>query len=339
MKRLAVTVLALLLLKVLLTTGIVAAFWAPDRTVADLAPRWAQPPSTFRAIDGLQVHVRDEGPRDDAAPIVLLHGTSASLHTWDGWTQQLARERRVVRVDLPGFGLTGPRPDADYRVARYVEFVVALLDSLGIEQCVLAGNSFGGWIAWETALAHPTLVRALVLVDAAGYPLESESVPIGFRIASTPLLGGLTRSVLPRGVIESSLRNTYGDPSRVTPALVDRYYELTLREGNRAALAQRFAAGRSAAEPGRIRELQLPTLILWGGKDRLIPPRYAEQFHHDIAGSQLLVFPELGHVPQEEDPTATVAAVRAFLQSTLASVAASTSPRAPNSAGRIASGG
>lgn len=339
MKRLAITALVLLLLKALLATGIVAAFWAPDRTVAELAPRWAQPPSTFLAIDGLQVHLRDEGPRDDAVPIVLLHGTSASLHTWDGWTQQLARERRVVRVDLPGFGLTGPQPDADYRVARYVEFVTALLDSLGIEHCVLAGNSFGGWIAWETALAHPARVQALVLVDAAGYPLESQSVPLGFRIARVPVLSGLMRSVLPRGVIESSLRNTYGNPSRVTPALVDRYYELTLREGNRAALAQRFAAGRSAAAPERIRELQLPTLILWGGKDRLIPPRYAEQFHRDIAGSRLVMFPELGHVPQEEDPAATVAAVRAFLQSTLSSVAASTSPRAPNIAGRTASGG
>ena len=339
MKRFAIAALVLLLLKVLLATGLVAAFWAPDRTVVELAPRWAQPPSTFLAIDGLQVHVRDEGPRDDATPIVLLHGTSASLHTWDGWTQRLARERRVVRVDLPGFGLTGPRPDADYHVARYVEFVTALLDTLGIEHCVLAGNSFGGWIAWETALAHPTRVDALVLVDAAGYPLESQSVPIGFRIARVPLLSGLMRSVLPRSIIESSLRNTYGDPSRVTPALVDRYYELALREGNRTALAQRFAAGRSAAEPGRIRELQLPTLILWGGKDRLIPPRYAEQFHRDIAGSQLVIFPELGHVPQEEDPAATVAAVYAFLQSTRSSVAASTSPRAPNSAGRITSGG
>lgn len=315
MKRLAITALVLLLLKALLATGLVAAFWAPDRTVVELAPRWARSPSTFLAIDGLQVHVRDEGPRDDAAPIVLLHGTSASLHTWDGWTQQLARERRVVRVDLPGFGLTGPRPDADYHVASYVEFVTALLDTLDIEHCVLAGNSFGGWIAWETALARPTRVRALVLVDAAGYPLESQSVPIGFRIARTPLLGGLMRSVLPRRVIESSLRNTYGDPSRVTPALVDRYYELTLRQGNRAALAQRFAAGRSAAEPGRIRDLQLPTLILWGGKDRLIPLEFGERFARDIHGSRLVVFDALGHVPHEEDPARTVEAVLPFIQS------------------------
>lgn len=294
--------------------ALVAAHWAPDRPVAALAARWAAPPSAFLEVAGLPVHLRDEGVRGDPLPIVLLHGTSASLHTWDGWVEVLARERRVVRVDLPGFGLTGPAPDDDYRMARYVEFVAALLDALGIERCVLAGNSFGGWIAWETALALPSRVAALVLVDAAGYPLESQSVPIGFRIAGLPLLGGLMQRILPRGVIESSLRNTYGDPSRVTPELVDRYYELTLRAGNREALGRRFAAGRHSPHTDRLREIAVPTLILWGGRDRLIPPASATRFQRDIAGSRLVVFPELGHVPHEEDPDATVAAVAAFLR-------------------------
>jgi len=294
--------------------AVVATSWAPDRPVSELATRWAQPPSTFLALNGLRAHVRDEGPRSDQAPIVLLHGTSDSLHTWSGWTEALSPERRVIRVDLPGFGLTGPAPDGDYRVERYVEFVRELLDALEVRQCVLAGNSFGGWVSWETALAHPDRVRALVLVDAAGYPLESQSVPIGFRIARVPVLSRLMRHTLPRGVVESSVRNTYGDPTRVTDELVDRYYELTLREGNRAALAQRFAAGRHSPDTARLGAIKVPTLILWGGRDRLIPPHYGERFHRDIAGSRLVVFPGLGHVPQEEDPVATVAAVSAFLR-------------------------
>jgi len=288
--------------------------WAPDRPVAELTSRWAQPPSAFLDVEGLRAHVRDEGPRDDPSPIVLLHGTSDSLHTWGGWTEVLARERRVIRVDLPGFGLTGPAPDGDYRIERYVQFVGALLDALDVQQCVLGGNSFGGWVSWETALALPDRVQALVLVDAAGYPLESQSVPIGFRIARVPGLNRAMRSILPRELVESSVKNTYGDPSRVTPELVDRYYELTLREGNRAALAQRFAAGRYSPDTGRLAAIEVPTLILWGGRDRLIPPRYGEQFNRDIAGSRLIVFPELGHVPQEEDPVATVAAVSEFLR-------------------------
>jgi len=327
MRQLARILSALTGLVALILVATIATSWAPDRPVSELEARWAQPPSMFVDVAGLRAHVRDEGPRDDPTPIVLLHGTSDSLHTWGGWTETLARERRVIRVDLPGFGLTGPAPDGDYRVERHVEFVTALLDTLGVRRFVVVGNSFGGWVSWEMALAHPDRVTALVLVDAAGYPLESQSVPIGFRIARVPGLNRLVRSILPRNVVESSVKNTYGDPSRVTPELVDRYYELTLREGNRTALPQRFAAGRWTTDPARVRQLQLPSLILWGGRDRLIPLHYGERFHRDIAGSEFVVFPELGHMPQEEDPQATVAELRRFLaRLVMSSAAAATNP-------------
>jgi len=314
MNRVARICVAIIGTLLLLITGFVALNWAPDRPVAALQARWAPPPSTFIDLTGMRVHVRDEGIRDDPVPIVLLHGTSASLHTWDGWAAALAAERRVIRFDLPGFGLTGPAPDGDYRIERYVEFTAAMLDALGVERCVLAGNSFGGTVAWQTALAlPPDRVQQLILIDAAGYPLVSESVPIAFRIARVPVLSSLMSVTLPRGVVESSVRNVYGNPERITPELVDRYYEISLREGNRAALAKRFAQAPHGLHADRIREIQVPTLILWGGRDRLIPPEHGELFHRDIAGSRLVVFPELGHVPHEEDPAATVAIVRSFL--------------------------
>jgi pimeloyl-ACP methyl ester carboxylesterase len=309
-----VRALAWILAAAALATGALFALaWAPDRPVAALQARWAPPPSVFLEVDGLQVHLRDEGPRDDPAPLVLLHGTSASLHTWDGWTAELSGSRRVIRIDLPGFGLTGPFPDADYRPERYLRFMRALLDGLALRRCVLAGNSFGGQLAWMTALAEPGRVEKLVLVDAAGYPFVPESVPVGFRVARMPLVNQLMRFTLPRGLVESSVRNVYGDPSKVTGALVDRYYEITLREGNRDALLRRFEQFPSGPEAARIAGLRLPTLILWGGRDRLIPPGDAGRFHRDIAGSELVVFPALGHVPHEEDPRATAAAVRTFL--------------------------
>lgn len=261
----------------------------------------------------MQVHLRDEGPRDDPSPLVLLHGTSASLHTWDGWAQALKGQRRVIRFDLPGFGLTGPFPDGDYRPANYARFMGALLDKLGIARCVLAGNSFGGHVAWQAALAQPKRVEKLILVDSAGYPFRPDSVPIGFRIARIPVLNQAMRVTLPRSLVESSVRNVYGDPGKVTPGLVDRYYELTLRDGNRDALVRRFVQFPSGPDAHRIAELKIPTLILWGGLDRLIPPADAARFQHDIAGSELVVFPRLGHVPHEEDPAGTSAAVRKFL--------------------------
>ncbi|WP_281784505.1 alpha/beta fold hydrolase [Sinimarinibacterium flocculans] len=288
--------------------------WAPDRSVEELSARWAPPPSEFVRIGGMRVHLRDEGPRKGTTPIVLLHGTSASLHTWDGWTEGLRDERRVIRFDLPGFGLTGPTPDGVYRVGRYVETVVALLDRLGVRRAILAGNSFGGQVAWQTALAHPQRVAALVLVDAAGYPMAPQEIPIGFRVARSKWLAPLMRVTLPRGFIDSSVRNVYGDPAKVTPELVDRYYELTLRAGNREALRERFVQAQAGPGAERIRELTQPTLILWGGRDRLIPPADGERFARDIAGSELVVFDDLGHVPHEEDPARTLAAVQAFLQ-------------------------
>jgi len=307
-------ILAWSLLAVLAAAGLLAAvYWVPDRPVGELKARWAPPPSQFVEIAGMQVHLRDEGPRDDAAPIVLLHGTSASLHTWEGWAQVLSKHRRVIRYDLPGFGLTGPAPDADYSIERYVQVLIAVMDKLGVQHAVVGGNSLGGGIAWAAAVFHSERVERLILVDAGGYPFESVSKPIGFRIAQIPVLGPLAIHVLPRGVIESSVRNVYGDPSKVTPELVDRYYELTTRAGNRDALVARMQQQEPGALAQHIHELKQPTLILWGGRDRLIPPEFAQRFNHDIAGSRLVVFDDLGHVPQEEDPARTVQAVEEFL--------------------------
>ena len=304
---------AALLLLLALAAVAVALSWAPDRPVESLKSRWAPPPSVFVPVAGMQLHLRDEGPRDDPLPIVLLHGTSASLHTWDGWTQELSKTRRVIRFDLPGFGLTGPFPDGDYRIERYPPVVLALLDQLGVQAFVLGGNSFGGEVAWATALAAPERVQKLVLVDAAGYPRRSSSVPIGFRLAAVPGLSHLLRSVLPRSLVEASVRNVYGDPSRVTPELVDRYYDIALREGNRAALGARLRVLRLGEQAARIRELRVPTLILWGGQDRLLPPEDGALFKADIADSELIVFDDLGHVPHEEDPARSVRPVLSFL--------------------------
>ena len=134
----------------LLVTGAIgAAFIAwrvPDQPVSALQAKWAPPPSQFIAVRGMQVHVRDEGPRDDAVPIVLLHGTGASLHTWEGWTRELTRERRVIRFDLPGFGLTGPTPDGVYSIESYVDIELALPDTLSVQRYSPAHNTLASYL-------------------------------------------------------------------------------------------------------------------------------------------------------------------------------------------------
>jgi pimeloyl-ACP methyl ester carboxylesterase len=300
-------------LALLLGVLALASVWEPDRSVESLASKWAPPPSQFIALDGMQVHLRDEGPRDDPEPILLLHGTSASLHTWDGWVSELAKDRRVIRMDLPGFGLTGPDPASRYEIEAYVRFVILLMDELQLQRVVLAGNSLGGHIAWKTARDHPERVTRLVLVDAAGYAFEPESIPIGFRLARNPLFAPLLTRILPRGTVEASLRDVYGDPARVDDALVDRYFELTLRAGNRLAVAERFRQMKSGEHEDQVGDVRQPTLVLWGAKDRLIPVKFGERFARELPDARLVVFDGLGHVPHEEAPAATVEAVRRFL--------------------------
>jgi len=307
----------------MLTTLAVALSRAPDRSAESLVARWALPPSDFIEVQGQVVHVRDEGPRSDPLPIVLIHGTSASLHTWDGWAAALKGQRRVIRFDLPGFGLTGPwsdtfngpYPHEHYEGDAYARFTLALLDALQVQRAVLGGNSLGGEVAWRSAFLAPQRVASLILVDAAGPVYTPLTVPLGFRLARVPVLNRVMELLLPRPLVARSVAAVYGNPALVSDELVDRYYELTLREGNRRALSTRLQQVQAGVDAERIATLKLPTLILWGGRDRLIPPRVAQQFQQQIAGSQLIVFETLGHVPQEEDAAATVRAVKTFVGS------------------------
>lgn len=310
MKGFAVRLLGVMLL---LTALALSLSRAPDVPVQALVARWAPAPSDFLDVNGQLVHVRDVGPRTDAPPVLLLHGTGASLHTWEGWVAELRLRHRVITLDLPGHGLTGPTASADYHPQADAQFVLQVLDALKVPRAHVGGNSLGGDIAWRMAVLAPERVASLVLVDAAGPPFTPESLPLGFLMARLPVVSRLMDWVLPRPVVAASVKSVYGRPEKVTPLLVDRYQELLLREGNRRALVQRV----QQFEPGRdaegIAKLSQPTLILWGGRDRLIPPAVGRDFQRRIRGSQLQVFDDLGHVPQEEDAARTVKPVLAFL--------------------------
>ena len=298
-----------------LVIGFVQLNKVDDIPVERLKTRWTSNESIFVTIESLSLHVMDEGPKDvTAPPIVLIHGTGASLHTWNGWVDALKQERRVIRFDLPGFGLTGPEPENNYTIERYTDYVIALLDKLKVERAVLAGNSLGGYIAWATAIRYPDKVDSLVLIDASGYPYEAESVPLAFKLSQNKLAKTLLKNFLPKFIIRKSIENVYGSPDLVTDQLVNRYYELSLREGNRAAIKERFVQTKPGPLIAKLADLQIPTLILWGKKDKLIPMKFAQRFNEDIPNSQLVIFDELGHVPHEEAPLKTVAPVLSFIE-------------------------
>jgi pimeloyl-ACP methyl ester carboxylesterase len=279
-----------------------------DLPAAELEARYAQPPSRFLEVDGLRVHYRDEG---QGPTLLLLHGSNAALFTWERWTRELSGRFRVISLDLPGHGLTGPDPQGRYSASDMANFLEAFRARLGLERFHLAGNSMGGSVAWHYALLYPERVERLVLVDSAGYPRE-EPAPLVFRLVRMPVLGELLSQVTPRLVVEKNLRAIYGDPSKVTDAQVERYHELLLREGNREATRERMRLDGDELWR-RLGELKHPTLILWGEKDAWILPKYAHRFAELIPHSRLVLYPDLGHIPMEEDPVRTAADVTRFL--------------------------
>jgi pimeloyl-ACP methyl ester carboxylesterase len=296
----------------LLLLVIVAAMWlyTPDEDAAVLRAAHAGPPSAFLDVAGLRLHIRDTGPRDGPA-IIMLHGFGASLHTWEAWAERLADRFRVVRIDLPGFALTGPDPTGDYSDARAAVVLAALLDRLGIAQADVVGNSMGGRIAWRFALAEPTRVRRLVLVAPDGF--ASPGRPYGAPEPVPPVVH-LLPWMMPRSMVRATLAPAFADPSRMTDADVDRAHDLLRAPGVRPAILARMAQHVLEDPRALLPRLGQPVLLLWGDTDRMIPASNGQDWLAVLPRAELVVLPGLGHVPQEEAPDASLTPVRAFLE-------------------------
>jgi len=309
-KSLKIVLLSIGVLMILMVTF----FGYRDIPLEDLKAKYATVPSEFISVDGMDVHYRDEGEAMDSIPIVLVHGTGSSLHTFNDWTTQLIVDHRVVRMDLPAYGLTGPFPHKNYSIDNYVIFLKEFLMALGINKCVLAGNSLGGGIAWNFTTEYPNMVEALILIDASGYPFEPKSVPIAFKLAQTPVIKNIIAFITPRFVVKTSIENVYADKTKVSMELVDRYFELTLREGNRREFVDRFMNTQDTSSYQKINLIKQKTLVLWGEQDQLIPLKIARQFHKDLRNSTLVILKDVGHIPMEERPVQSLKPVIAFLK-------------------------
>ena len=303
----------LLCLWLMLGAAICVVLWAytPSLPAEMLKARYASEESKFIDVGGAQAHVRDRG-NPDGIPLVLIHGSGGSLHVWEGWACELRSKRRLISVDLPGHGLTGAWPSGAYTVEAYADFIEALLDTLKIESVALAGHSLGGAVAWTFAARRPDRVTQIILVDAAG---ENREAALPTRIARLPVVGDIGIHFKPEIWVRRKLGQAYADPAMVTDERVKRTAELQRFPGNREATLQR-ARTQEPLDPTPLKNLLVPTLILWGAKDRWVPVSDAFRFENDIKGSKVEIFENLGHNPMEEDPKATAASVDAFLTAT-----------------------
>ena len=283
-----------------------------DISVEDLKNDYANEQSQFIEVNEMQVHYRDEG---DGFPIVLVHGTAASLHTWDAWTHELKKTNRVIRMDLPAFGITGPNKNADYSLEAYTTFLHSFLEKLQLKKFHIAGNSLGGNIAWNYTADYPENVEKLILVDASGLPTNKQP-PAIFKMAKTPLLKTLFLYVTPKILIKKNIEEVYADDSKITDALVDRYHKMALRIGNRKAFIDRAKTDfglDSIVNINKLKSIQTPTLLIWGAQDLWIPLGNGIRMDRILVNSKLEVLENSGHVPMEENPNESLEILKNFL--------------------------
>ncbi len=284
--------------------------WTPDLDRAALERRYTTPADTFVSVAGTILRVRDTGPR--AAPAVLfVHGFAASLETWEPWAEALAAERRrVVRVDLPGSGLSPPDSTGDYTDRRSLQLLQALMDQLGLRQASLVGHSIGGRIAWRFAAEFPARVERLVLISPDGF--ASPGFEYG-KAPHVPAVFALMRYALPEPLLRKNLEAAYADPVRLTDAVFSRYRDLLRAPGARGALLARMEQTVLVDPRPLLGRIRAPTLLLWGREDRLIPFAHSADYLRELRGARLAALDGTGHVPQEEASAASLAPVRTFL--------------------------
>lgn len=291
---------------------------ASDIPYAELEERYASPASSYlETEDGLRIHYRDEGPREAATTLVLVHGFAASLHAWEPWVARLSSDYRMVSLDLPGHGLTRAPEGYEITPASQVEVVDAAAAHLGLQRFVIVGNSMGGAVAWRYALAHPEKVRGLVLVNAAGWPEAQEAEsgpPLVFRLLANPVGRTLLRNLDPRPLAQGGLVQAYEDESLVTPELVERYVALARAPGHRALLTGRRGGAGETVTPATFAAISAPTLVMVGAKDQVIPAARSAGFAEAIPDARKVVYAEGGHVPMEQMPDESARDLRAFLE-------------------------
>ena len=283
--------------------------WAHrDIPAAVLEARYARPNSQFIEIDGVRVHYIDEG----AGPVVvLLHANFSNLLDWDPWAAALRDRYRVVRFDMTSHGLTGPDPTGDYTLARTLALLERVIDRLQLERVTLAGTSLGGTLAIHYATTHPERVERLILLSPGSLEGKERRASGG-----VPRVGYVLKYIMPRALPRFMLSSGYGDPAVLPEPLVDRWYDMWRREGQREAQLDRLSQYQAGDIEGRVRSLRLPVLLLWGELNTTAKFSQAATFRQLLADTPSLTFipyPGLGHMALQEDGTRLARDVRAWL--------------------------
>jgi len=304
---------AILLISTVLLALAAYGLWAPDLGFAELQKRYSSTSNNVVNVDGMRIHYKDTGPQD-APVLLLLHGFGSSLQTWDVWAGSLEQKYRVIRLDLPGFGLTGPSPTNDYSELNDVNTLTQFVDKLGVSELSVIGHSMGGKIAWTFAAAHPDRVKALVLMAPDGFP---QPEAIGTKPYAMPAIMGVMKFSLPSYAVRKSIEPAFADASALDDKMVSRYHDMLRAPGVRAAILERGNQTIYTDPVPRLRKIKAPTLLLWGEEDKMIPSSNATSYAGVLAQSKTVFIPKLGHLLHEEQANIGLAQLVEFLDARL----------------------
>lgn len=275
-------------------------------------------PAQHVEVDAARIHYTRTSAAPEALTLVLLHGFGASLESWHDLHPLLAAKFPVVRLDLLGHGFSDKPANGDYTPQGHARYVTGALAKLGLQRVVLVGHSMGGSVALLMQMEaqskpKPFDIAGMVLISSAGYP---QKLPFFVETLRDPVKRFLSTLIPAEQRARFTLEQLFFDKSLVTPDRVQRYAYFTALPGYYAALTQtalHIVPPDIEQHSARIKQVKLPTLILWGERDRTVPVENAARFHQDIAGSRLRVFPNTGHMPPEERPAGVAAEIEAFV--------------------------
>jgi pimeloyl-ACP methyl ester carboxylesterase len=267
--------------------------------------------SKFADLDGLRIHYLEKG---EGTPLVLIHGYTSSTYTWKDQFAELAKQYRVIAVDLKGFGFSD-KPDGDYSRRAQGEVVARLLDKLNIERAWLVGNSMGGETALNVAADHPEKVLGLVLIDSAGVKVQGRTSLAPWYL-QLPVVGRLLTALALTSdrLVRAGLEKSFYDDSKITDERVSAYYQPLRTLGGQLSATRARAQFELFPVEDKIPLIKAPTLIIWGAEDELIPLEAGRKLNELITGSKLVVFDKCGHVPQEEMPERVLSEITGFVK-------------------------
>jgi pimeloyl-ACP methyl ester carboxylesterase len=275
---------------------------------------WAKHLKTIE-IGGTPVNYVDVGEQGDSRPLVFVHGLSGQWQNWLENIPRFAEQRRVVALDLPGFGVS-PLPSEQITIDYYGRVVAELCERLDLAPAVLVGNSMGGYVAAEAAIDAPEAVERLMLVSAAGISQSELSVAQVLRVGKIFALATrastaqrrrhMARPTLRHWILSLIVRH----PTRLRP---DIAFEGLVKGANKPGFVDALAACIDYDFRDRLPEIACPTLVVWGKDDAIIPARDADTYVELIPGSRKVIFEDTGHVAMVERPVAFNDELQAFL--------------------------